>query len=735
MNRFFRLSLMLALCLPAGTVSHAGPAAGRDTIPDSGRNEDIQWEDVLSGITVTASRDRLTYHPGRMNISASEALTSDGGTAMDVLSGIPSVTIDADGELSLRGSQGYLVYVDGKPSPLEGSDALRQIPASIIEDIEIITTPGAAYRTDGDVGIINIITRKPLSDSWSGTFSATAGTQGSWGADGTLNFKKGDHLVYAGGTFQDIITRSDFLQDKRTLVDDYLTVSNSDGYRYRTFGTYVGRGGWHWDNGTHSITAELQAGRTRNTRGGYMLYTEERSFGGGPADENVFDAHDDYILFKKLLQESLSYVWKADSATTLRASSRLRYDRHSLEYTESNLHTPGGVRTEGTRGYEQEHHWDADADIAFSHRFPGTLTMEAGYQYVTYSEHGGYSFKAWDASAQDFLQDPSLDIPFYYRRQVHSLYATATASPGRWRLDAGLRGDEVIDRMDISMSGASRFSRRFEPYPSAHASYRLSGDGSIFAGYSRRTSRPGIWKLEPYITYEDYYTRIVGNPDLLPEYIHSAEAGWKKGFAGGRNLSVAGFYRARSGVVDVIRLPYEPGITLDKIVNAGDRDEYGMELSGTFNPFSWWAGSANGSIYRYDFDALIPECSDAEAFSWTANMTNVFTMSPGLRLQFDAHMVGPCALSQGREEAYCFFDLAARQQALGGRLSISVVAHNVFGTARYENFRFSPGLESHTIVRPQYPNITFGLSYSFNSKVREKTGSISSEASFDGKDF
>ena len=727
-----------SLAVPAGTATIEVHLIGYDSLtvsPDKASRITLKKsEEGLDGVTVTAEKDRIVYRLGKQTVSTSQAVTASGGTALDILTTTPSVQLDADGELSFRGSTNYLVYIDGKPSPLSGSDALRQIPAAGIEDIEIITTPSARYRTDGDVGIINVRTKSSETPAWSGALSTTASTHGTWGADGLLNYRKGHSLFYIGGTAQDIITKSDFLQDKKTIVDDYTTVSHSDGYRYRTFKTMVAKGGWKYDDGTHSIGIDLQAGRTRNTRGGYMLYDETRTYEDAPLSDGTFDAHDHYVLFKKLAQASLDYGWKLSSRTTLAATSRLRYDRYSLEYTESNLHTLEGVRTEGTRGYEEEHHWDSDGSLTLTHDYSATGRLEGGYQYVTYSEHGGYTFKAWDTAAQDFLWDESLDIPFYYRRQVHTLYAMASDHPGNWDFDAGVRGEEVIDRMDIEMAGASRFSRRFELFPSAHVGYRTPGAGTFTLGYSRRTNRPGIWKLEPYITYEDYYTRIVGNPDLKSEYINSGELAWRRTM-GETSLMATAYFRHRTDVVDVIRMPYDAGITLDKIVNAGDRSEYGLEMSIQSRPAKWWSTTLNGSAFRYDFKATLPECTDASGFTYMAGWINVFSPFKATKVQLDSHFVGPNALTQGREEAYCFFDLAARQQLLKGRLALSVVAHDLFHTAKYENLRTTACLESHTIVRPQYPSITFGAVLTFNSKPKEKSGAISADASFDGKDF
>ena len=679
----------------------------------------------LREVTVTGEKNRIVYKLDRQQISAS-SVTASGGTAVDILSGLPSVLVDSDGNLSFRGSTRFLVYVDGKPSPLEGTSALQQIPAASVEDIEILTTPSARYRTDGDAGIINITTKKSSSDQWSGLFTTTGSTLGTWGFDGTLNYRKGRNNWYAGGTLQQLKGRSEFTQEKMTDVMGIKTTSLSDGERWSRNGTYVGRAGWQYSDGRkHNLSLDLQAGRTDYWRGGDMQYS---------ANGSLFDSHDRYNLMKDLFQVSLDYVWRPDDKNEIAIQNRFRYDSYSIEYTESNMFDSDGNRYEGTRGYEEEHHWDCDGSLTWKLRYREDGSLEAGYQYTTYSEHGGYRIKYWDREAAQFYWQEDLATPFYYRRQVHSLYAMIREQVGKFSFDAGLRGDRVIDLMDIDIADASRDIKRFNLFPSAHLQYDAGKAGSFRAGYSYRTNRPGIWQLEPYITYEDYYTKKIGNPDILPEYSHSGELGWNKSFGKGNSLSATAYYRHRRDITDWIRTAYEPGVTLDQIVNAGNQKETGFELAGVWHPASWWTSSAAGSVFDYRFISRNAACTDASGFYYQANWINSFQASKTTRIQFDAYAVGPKILTQGREKAYAYFNLGLRQQMLKDRLTLSAVAHDVFHTARYLNIRSAPGLVSRTLVRPKYPNVVISLTYNFNSSDH-KASSASSSNLFEGKDF
>ncbi len=698
---------------------------------------DTLREGKLKEVTVAGQRRQVVYRLDRKRIDAQQALTAAGGTAADVLQTIPSVQTDADGELSFRGSREFLVYIDGKPSPLTGTAALRQIPAATIQDIELLTTPGARYRAEGDVGIIHITTRKGQTEGLSGMLNASATTLGGWSGNGRMDWQRGRNRLWANMQANRYRGVSDFRQEKTTLVDDYQTTSLSDGERFRTERAYIGTLGWQYAvEDRHLLSVDIQSGQTRNRRGGDMDYHEERTLPLGLHTAGIYDSHDRYMLEKELVQLSASYLWRLNErGDQLSIQSRNRYDWHSLEYTESNMFEQTGVRYEGTRGYEEEHHWDCDEQIDYKWQYRPTGTFEAGYQYVTYSEIGDYNIKYWDRPAQAFEWQDDLHAPFDYHRQVHSLYATASDHFGHLAVDAGLRMDRLRDKMTIAVAGADRDRRRVELYPSAHAAYNTPR-GTFGVAYARRTNRPGIWKMEPYITYEDYYTKKIGNPDIRPEYIHSLELNYHKGFEGGHSLHAAAYQRWRTDVVDEIRVAYEPGVTLDSIINAGDQIDRGAELSVVVKPVKRWTATVNADVHNYRFTSHYEGCTSAHGWTYAVGCINQVAATPTTSLQFDGHVVGPQRLTQGRERAYCYFDLAARQQLMHGRMSISLVAHDVLRTARYHNWRTTPTLSSETRVRPHYPNLTLSVSYFFNTTSKEShSGAVSKGAVFEGKDF
>ena len=685
---------------------------------------------MMREVSINGERQRISYRLDRQRIDAGQVLTAQGGTALDVLRAVPGVVVDADGSLSYRGSQEFLVYVDGKPSPLSGTEALQMIGAASIRNIEILTTPSAKYKTDGDVGIINIVTRRSETDGWDIAVNGTASTWGTLSLDTKINYRTGHHNIYIGGQGSDIHNKSRFQQEKQTASPDPSkggVTSFADGTRFRNFRTFIGQGGYEFNDGRHRFNIDLQGGRTINPRGGDMTYES--------TEAPLLDSHDRYKLTKYLFQAAMDYTWKLNErGDELNISNRLRYDRFSEEYTESNMFSLDGVRQEGTRGFETEHHWDCDGTFSYKLHYRQTGTLELGYQYTTYSEHGDYRICYWDLPQQRFVWQNDLYAPFYYRRQTHSSYAQVNDRIGPLQFDAGLRIDHLLDDMDLPTI-TSRHKRYTELYPSAHLAYTTDKAGTFTLGYSRRTNRPGIWKLEPYITYEDYHTRIIGNPDLESEYIHSMELSWRKTF-GQTRLTATAYARRRTGVVDYVRRAYDAGVTLDSIINAGNGWRKGLELQVTTKPTKWWQLTANGDLSFHNFRATYEGCTSTHNTTGTVGCINNFRLAKHTALQFDGHFVSGHHLTQGWEKAYVYFDLAARQTFLKDKLQMGLVWHDIFHTARYHSLRTSTLLNSETWVRPTYPNIVLSISYHFRQpSSKAKEGALSKEAEFVGKDF
>ena len=693
----------------------------------------------LDQSVVVSERKYMVYKLDKKTISAATDIFAAGGSAIDILENTPSVRVDAEGELTFRGSSGFKVYVNGKPAIGEGSQALEQIPASSIENIEIITVPSARYESDGDVGIINVITKKDTAPGINGAINQSFSTLGSFNLDAIINRNVRNHRWYAGVTALDIRSRSDFHQEKTTTMDGITARSVSDGPRRGIRQRFSGKIGYEFDNGIDNFLLELEGGYTNRVRTGDMDYSDQRFFTASSAlaaPASSYISHDVYSLDENIAILNTAYTHKFnDAGHKISASYYAKYDWNAMEYYESNMFDAAGGRVDGSLAYESEHRWNRKGYLDYTLPYGESGKFEAGYEYSRYIEDGDYSIKFWDRATQQYNWRDDLYNIYYYCRTMNSLYAQWSDRFGPLTLQAGLRADHRHDYLNITMSGASRDIRKWELFPSAHAGYTFPDGSAITLGYSYRVNRPNIWQLEPYITYEDYYTAMVGNPDILPEFINAYELNLRKNFGEANTVSATVFYRDRKDKMDRIRVAYLPGVTLDSLANVGLDKSAGVELSAQLRLARNWSLIANGSAYYYDFRIYNPaQGRDATSFNYEALLGNTFTLSPTTRLQFDANLVGPAVSSQGRQDPYFYANLSLRQQFLKRKLTTVLAFRDIFATAHYNNRREADNIISLTRIRPIWPNITLTLSYTFN-EYRQADRRADSGELFEGSQF
>ncbi len=671
----------------------------------------------LEAVEVVASKKQVIYKIDKRIIDGSSNMMAEGGTAVDILENTPSIRVDAEGNVSFRGSQGFTVYVDGKPSLYTGTQALEQVPSGQIQNIEIITSPSARHDAQGDVGIINIVTKKHFGEGWSGMVNATGSTVWSKGADFLLSYQHGRSRWYIGGNASNRWRKSDFEQNKTTVVRDTVTTSRSSGPRDGMRYLYSGKVGWQYDMPMTRYTVDFEAGYSGNQRSGDLAYSEEQKLNGAVLiPKQDFVSKDDYDNHETIWSLNLGADHKFNNdGHKLTAGLYGKYGGNSLEYFQSDLYRQG-KRVHGHRAYEAEYRGTVKANLDYVYPYSKTGKLEAGYQYFMYCEDGDYSMEFWDPQSESFYWSDDIYNTFLFLRGINSVYAIWGESYKSFDWQLGLRGEHTHQILDSSKEWADRTRNQFELFPSAHAAYNLPGEHRLSFGFSRRTSRPELYYMEPYITYRDYFTAEIGNPDIRPEYIYSYELGYRKSFGNGYSLSSTLFHRYRQDKFERLRVPFKAGVTLDSMANVGNDYATGLEISGEAKINRWWNMNLNGSLYHYRVENNFKaEGSDETSTNYDISLTNSFDVAKYTRLQLDGNFVGPSVSTQGKVDAFFYVNLGVRQQFLNRRLTGTLSFRDVFGSARYVSDINTPSLQSHTRIKPSYPLITLSVSYTFNN--------------------
>lgn len=707
----------------------------------------------LEEVVVTADRKQIVYKIDKQVISASTNLLASGGSAVDILENTPSIRVDAEGNVTFRGSAGFTVYVNGKPSVLSGSQALEQIPASQIEDIEIITTPSARYDSDGDVGMINIVTKSNFGEGVNGMITASGSSLGSWSGNALINKQSGNNRFYINGNASIRRRESSFDQRKETIVNDTTTVSHSKGPRKSDNSSYYLKTGYEYDNKVTSFLIDIQGGYSKNQRTGDMNYDDHQTFNGITVRDQLYNSYDVYALDQYFLTATSNFERKFnDNGHKITASYYVKHDWDALEYYESNMYNIpitalDDSRVFGSKAYEQEIRWNMQGNIDYIFPYSSTGKIEAGYQFYMLQEDGrndndGYSIKFWDQDIKEFVWNDDLLVDYYnYVRKINSLYFIWSEHIGKLEFQVGGRGEYVSDLLDIDMTGNSRNRTYFDFFPSSHISYSTNNNDIFTLSYAYRTNRPAIHRLEPYITYEDYYTAMVGNPDIRAEFTNAFEFTYRKTFENGNTLTATAFHRARKDVFQRIRVPYKTGVTLDSLSNVGDDSSSGIEFNSQLEINRWWDMTINGSGYYYDIKVYdeardIYGLKDSKSYTYDIVLQNNFAITPTTRIQFDANFVGAEKSSQGQQDPYYYFDMAIRQQLFNRKVNATLNFSDMFRTARYYSSAAAIGLSSVTKIRPRYPLITLTLSYAFNNYKGSAASTSSSRSDlFEGSNF
>lgn len=527
-----------------------------ESVTDLGIIELQPLEVGIAEVVVQAAKRQVIYKLDKKIIDASNNLMSSGGTAVDILK-IPSVRVDVDGEVTFRGSSGFKVYIDGKPSFYSGSQALQQIPSTQIENIEIITTPSARYDTDGEVGMINIITKKNKQAGINGIVNAYGSTALSNGLDFLLSQQHKKLQWHLAGHWNNPIRKSDFEQTKTTVVGDKTTTSLSDGPRIGKNYHYGLRGGIDYAfTPKTSVNAELQVVYDKFTREGDLDYTETHSNSVAASAPSNYFSRDKYDLHSTVNIGKAGFSHKFnDNGHTLTGSFMLGYEDNPLEYFQSDLFDKNEQRQQGHRAWEDEKRWTVQGNLSYSYPYSKTGLLESGYQYHSYLEDGDYTMQFWNPEKKEFYWREDIYNTFYFQRGIHSVYVMGSDSYKAFDVQIGVRGEHTHQVLRSSIEGSDRTVNRFEVFPSVHLGYTLPHEQKLTFAYSYRTNRPELFFMEPYITYRDYYTAEIGNPDIRPEYIHSFELNYKKTM-GEHTLQSSLFYRKRKDKIERLRVPY-----------------------------------------------------------------------------------------------------------------------------------------------------------------------------------
>ncbi len=692
----------------------------------------------LSEVTVTGRKNDVQNNLDKKVYNIDKSMYGTGGTALDIMQSLPAVAVDFDGNISMRGSS-VTILLDGRPSNLVSLD---QMPAHLIERVEIISNPSAKYDPEGMSGIINIILKKNVQRGLNGMVNLNAGYNNKWMGSATLNYRK----------------------NKVNFFTNY-TLRSFEGESYQNF----------W---------------SKNEKDGNKNYDQKNTTTFGKFRmQNIQAGIDYYINSKNTLNTSFTLeprnMESTDNATGLKSTNNIKmydYNRSSFskgtnkggfEYDLAYKHTFDHEGAELTaefnvdRGNNENDVTSIERNIKTSDNIllkllspytqqlanstsDNTRTMlrtdyvlplaskgriEVGYMLSNSLSKSTSDFFISNDEATEPVPQPLLSNYFDYRQTVNAAYANYGVSIGKFKMQAGLRAENA-DTHGEDKTGNTSFNKNFyDFFPSAFVKYTPNESNEIGINYSRRTNRPRMWALNPYVNRTDPRNISQGNPNLDPEYINSIELGYTRMF-NKNSVTLTTFYRNTTGIIASIYNQVDALNSITTYVNLNSGESYGAEASTNVNLFKWW--NTNWS-YSYFHTKLTDNSSNVlnskakESDSWTLRGTSNWFLSKEMSFQIMYNYKSPVVSTgggghrgmaggtQGKTQANYYVDMGARYTILKGKGDVSLRVSDIFNTNKYISDGFGPdNYTSYTKSWRETPNIFLGFTYRINDFKRKQ---------------
>lgn len=621
-----------------------------------------------------------------MQINPDQTLANVGGTLLDILRNTPSVRVGEDGGVSLRGSSGINILINGRNSAL-ASD-LEQIPASAIESIEVVTNPNARYDAQAAGGIINIKLKQGGQMGTKGAAELTLGNRWRLNSALRMNHQTERYNVYGSYSFRRWPRQGSSFSLRETFDTDELLRQQEESERQDTEHTINFGGDYYFGKNILSYEGALNmedesdrehtSARLTAQPSDSLLLQYYRA--GHETEDNL--GLDNALIYERVFdregQEFRALL--SHSFRDQQENQRVRIFR-GVAFPVSDI--PDGMQQALTDELRQT----AVAQADYIHPLEEGR-FEAGYKGILRSFDNDYRFALREEATGNWQNQEGISNHFLYSDQVHAVYGIYSRRINRLEVSVGSRLEQTFVQSRLASADTSSEQQYLNLFPSLQLQYALSEEHALKFTYSRRIDRPNAWRLNPFPDISDSLNVRRGNPALQPEFIHSLEAGYllsmeKMDFAG--NL----FFRRVDGQLDYIVRVID-GISYLQPENLNTALTYGVELIHTMEVLPWWAFNASYSLFRTEVDGsnLGREFSNA-GLSWYAKLTTDVELPYELALQLTGNYTAPEIEAQGRDLSRYYVDASLHRSFMEDRVNVNLTLRDVFNTRRFAGESFT----------------------------------------------
>ncbi|MGQ9799782.1 MAG: TonB-dependent receptor domain-containing protein [Ignavibacterium sp.] len=705
-----------------------------DSILVSPRNPEVDLGTIsldektieLTNVVVTGEKEVIINNLDKKVINVEKDLTNVGGTAVDVVQNIPSVSVDADGNISYRGNQNIRILIDGKPSELLGlnsGDILSNIPASQIESVELVTNPSARYDPEGTGGILNIVLKKRINSGLNGNISLTAGIGDKFNGSLNFNYKLPDVNFFAS-------------------IDSRIYNAYNNGNSFRTNNinnslSYLDQ----LNDGTfnhfgHNFTAGFDI--TPDNYNTYTFSLRYRKFGFDTESlvktKNLNSLNEVTRYFERsseadrrmnAWQYALSYKRTFDTkgaeltGDIILDDFNFNRDENFLQKNFNNVLIPNG-ETLTQKGLSNNKNLQWTIQSNYINPIEGFGRIETGFNVTLKNFNSKNNYLNFDNNSNIWLNDTTRKTDFDYKENVYAVYGIYSNKIGDFQYQLGLRAEKAEVTGTENLTNSSFSDNYFSVYPTVHLVQLLPDQQELQFSYSRRVERPNNRRLNPYVDRSDSLNISYGNPELKPEFINSLELGYSKLF-GKTALTSSIFYRNTNDAITNYTVVNDNGITETTWRNLAKNLSYGLELTFSSPIVDWFRTNTSFTYFKNEFEGLGISNSD---YSWMAKMNNTFMLSKDFNFQINFNYNAPTIMGQSKMKEQFATDFAMKKDFLDGQLSLTFRLSDVFNTRKWESETIGQNFITTSYrkmeSRVAYLGISYRLNQGNNNRERER---------------
>ena len=651
----------------------------------------VPTAEALREVRVTAERTQVQSQIDRTVYNTADDPVAEGGSATDVLATLPSVDVDIDGNVSLRGAGSVAVFINGRPSPVSGDFVaayLASLPAGSIERVELIPNPSAAFEPDGVGGIINIVLKQNTDLGLGGTLTAGGDSQGGYDATAALTYGMGpwslsatygfrnDVRAGSGSSFRinrGAVTPSTFNQSEvedRTRTSNFLSLSADYSLSRAT-----------------TLTSQVQVG---NRGGGETeLNTTLRSRPAGEvAYERLSVEDEDGVSLDVRLGARREFG--EGHTLTVEARGQAEEEGELQDFTDTLISGTGDLGASDLEDPRRVDERDSERSASFQADYSRSVAgvrLDLGYKGEWERESSELLSESMNGSGV-FELDADINNTYEFDEAVHAVYLQAGRDWGPVGLQLGVRAEQANTTFDLLTTQESFGNDYASLFPSAYLSFKPNPAFTLRGGYSRRINRPRRWELNPFPSFDDPTRIRQGNPALKPEYIESVELSAAQ-ITGWGSVSVTPYYRYTSNVIRRVSTVRADGVIVRSAQNLDTADAYGAEGVVSFEGIGGLKGFVSLEGYRLQTDGATDTAAlSSDAIGWGGRVNASYRLGDrfglgDLDLQATARYTAPIDTEQGRVGARTFVDLALRQKLLANRASLTLQASDPLGLAGF----------------------------------------------------